>query len=253
MTGSRSRRAVHPPRRTAQPAPSGGDKGSAPVESGAILFPLLVLAHYRSFMFNARYGRPGGIPARYAPDDPARAVDGDASRQPTRETKEEARRDYERALAKFQASEGTIENAFWCVFAPSAVALTVKRHMRLRRLFGDRWQGEPTIRIHNATDWLTNAYPEITLLQHYCDTLAIKAAEVLRGTSKLIALEWLFSAHKLLLAAAEERARHASTPSAGGQRSPARAARGRSPAADGTNGDTTSAAGRRAVRRRARP
>ena len=57
------------------------------------------------------------------------------------EAKEEARRDYERSLAKFQASEGTIENAFWCVFAPSAVALTVKPHPRLRRLFGDRWPG----------------------------------------------------------------------------------------------------------------
>ena len=184
---------------------------------------------------------PAASPRATRPTIRRAGSSGDATRQPTRDAKEEARRDYEQALAKFQASEGTIENAFWCVFAPSAVALTVKRHVRLRRLFGDRWQGEPTIRLHSATDWLTNAYPEITLLQHHCDTLAIKAAEVLRGTAKFIALEWLFAEHKLLLAAAEERAKHASTPTAAVRGSAARAARRRSREADGTNGDTTSA------------
>jgi hypothetical protein len=212
-----------------------------PVESGAILFPLLVLAHYRAFILNARYGKPGGVPARYAPEDPVRGLDLDIDRQPTREAREEAQRDYERALDRFEASEGSIENAFWCVYAPSAVALTVKRRLRWSRLFGDRWQGEPAIRLHTATDWLTDAYPEITLLQHHCDTLAIKAAEVLRGTAKLIALEWLFAEHKLLLAAAEERAKRG-LPLTAAERAPAaRGARRGSGEADRTNGDTTPA------------
>jgi hypothetical protein len=188
--------------------PERRENGSGPVESGAMLFPLLVLAHYRHFMFNARYGRLGGIPARFGPEDP-RIPDGDVSRQPSRETRDEARRAYERVLRKFQATEGAIEQAYWCVHAPSAVALTVKRRMPMRRFPGIRLPVEPTIRIHTATDWLTSSFPELVLLQHHCDTLAIKAAEVLRGTAKRITLEWLFSEQKFLLSAAEERVKAA--------------------------------------------
>jgi hypothetical protein len=203
----------------------GREPGSAPVESGAMLFPLLVLAHYRTFMFDARYGRLGGIPARYAPDEQAGRPDGEGARQPTREAREEARHVYERALRKFQASEGTIRSVYWCVYAPSAVALTVKRRGPLRRVLGIRPPREPIVRIHTATDWLTSAFPEITLLQHHCDTLAMKAAEVLRGTAKVITLEWLFAEQKFLLAAAEEQARR-SAPVSDGERSPARGGRG---------------------------
>ena len=159
-----------PPRGGDAAGAGGGDSGSAPVESGAILFPLLVLAHYRSFMFNARYGRPGGIPARYAPDDPARGVDGDAARQPTREAKEEARRDYERSLAKFQASEGTIENAFWCVFAPSAVALTGETspapEASVRRSLAGRADHPLPQRDRLADECLSGDHPAPALLRY---------------------------------------------------------------------------------------
>ena len=63
------------------------------------------------------------------------------------------------------------------------------------------------MRLHRATDWLTASYRDIQALLHHCDILAIKAAEVLRGTAKQVALEWIFSEEQLLLAAAERRAK----------------------------------------------
>jgi hypothetical protein len=210
--------------------------GAGPVESGAILFPLLVLAHYRHFMLNARYGSPGGIPVRYAPEESAGGADGDSGRRPSREARDDARRAYERVLRKFQAGEGTIRSAYWCVYAPSAVALTVKHRTPWRRFPGVRISRDPIIRLHSATDWLTSAYPEITVLQHHTDTLAIKAAEVLRGTAKLITLQWLFEEHRFLLASAEERARRGSNATADGRDAAAPVAQGDARGDERSNG-----------------
>jgi hypothetical protein len=168
-----------------------------------LLFSSLVLAHYRYFILNARYGELGGIPLRYAPEE-ARVRDAEGSERPGTEASEEARREYEQALGTFVESEGNVESAYWCVFAPSGIALTrnarggVLEFLRLR---------EPPMRLHRESDWLTNAYADITLLLHHCDTVAAKVAKVLRGTAKRIALEWVFSEQRFLLAAAEERSR----------------------------------------------
>ena len=207
-------------------------RGRAPAASGAVLFPALVRAHYRYFVLDAGYGEPGGVPPRYAPN----GADPKPGRpRPRAEELERARADYERALADFQASEGTITDAYWCVVAPSAVALTVRPG---EHVLGVLWRRQPTIRVHRATDWLTNAYADIALLLHHSDTVAIKAAEVLRGSSKHIALEWVLSEQKFLLAAAEERARRelCADEDDSPRRSRGRAAKGEGETAAGNGG-----------------
>lgn len=162
--------------------------------SGAVLFPPLVLSHYRYFALHARYGEAGGIPTTYAPDrKPGAASTTD---------KAEAGKEYKDALAAFESSAGRVVDAYWCVVAPSAVALTEgPRH----RVLGFLWQSEAEMRLYRESDWLTNAYPDISILLHHCDTIALKSSAVLRGTAKRIALESAFTEEKFLLAAAEER------------------------------------------------
>jgi hypothetical protein len=177
-------------------AGAGDGRANGPVPSGAVLFPPLVLAHYRYFAFHARYGESGGIPSAFAPEGEGTAA--------TKTAKAEARTEYEEALIRFEESAGRITNAYWCVVAPSAVALTEGKSDRVLRWL---WKTEPEMRLYRESDWLTNAYPDISILLHHCDTIALKASAVLRGTAKRIALESAFTEEKFLLAAAEERRR----------------------------------------------
>jgi hypothetical protein len=177
------------------PPPSHGQTNGR-VPSGAVLFPPLVLAHYRYFAFHARFGESGGIPSSFAPGGETNAA--------TKAAKAEARKEYEEALVRFEESAGDITNAYWCVVAPSAVVLTEKPRHRVMRFL---WESEPEMRLYRESDWLTNAYPDISILLHHCDTIALKAAAVLRGTAKRIAMESAFTEEKFLLAAAEERRR----------------------------------------------
>jgi hypothetical protein len=186
---------TEPPRTGGEPRAKDG-RGNGLVPSGAVLFPPLVLAHYRYFAFHARYGESGGIPSTYAPEGEATAA--------TKAAKAEARKEYEDALARFEESTGRITNAYWCVVAPSAVALTEGLSHRVFRWL---WNTEPEMRLYRESDWLTNAYPDIAILLHHCDTIALKSSAVLRGTAKRIALESAFTEEKFLLAAAEERRR----------------------------------------------
>jgi hypothetical protein len=167
-----------------------------------MLFSTLVLAHYRYFILNARYGELGGIPKRYEPEG-AREVVGDGQTSASPQAREAARLEYESALKRFEKSEGRIQSAYWCVFAPSGVTVTEKPGARMLRF----WRHPPVVRLYRESDWLTNAYGDITLLLHHCDTIAMKAARVLRGTAMKIAIEWVFSQQRFLLAAAEERTR----------------------------------------------
>ena len=173
-----------------------GGRPNGPVQSGAVLFPPLVLAHYRYFAFHAHYGESGGIPSTFAPEGGSSAA--------TKAAKADARKEYEAALTRFEESAGRITSAYWCVVAPSAVALTEgPRH----RVWGFLWKSEAEMRLYRESDWLTNAYPDLSILLHHCDTIALKASAVLRGTAKQIALESAFTEEKFLLAAAEERRR----------------------------------------------
>lgn len=178
------------------------DGAATSMASGAMRFPELVLAHYRYFVLHARVvGSEGVLPPGFGPA--GLYPEGGNGERPSNQAIREAKREYESALEDFERLEGNVQSAYWCITAPSGVALTVRKGRDL----GFLRKREPVMRLHRATDWLTASYRDIQALLHHCDILAIKAAEVLRGTAKQVALEWIFSEEQLLLAAAERRAK----------------------------------------------
>lgn len=107
----------------------------------------------------------------------------------------EADAEFRRRLAAFEASEGQLVNAYWCMCEASGVALTAKPRGGLARLF----RLSPEIRFHAATDWVTRDSPEIANTLHTCETLAVRAGEILRGPTERIAMQWILAtaAHML--------------------------------------------------------
>lgn len=97
---------------------------------------------------------------------------------------------YRRALAEFEEREGKIISCQWSITDASAVALTCKEGWGPLRWLGK----EPTLRLHRVTDWVlsTETAPLADVL-HRCDTLAIRASEVLRGASERIAMQLIVS------------------------------------------------------------
>ena len=112
----------------------------------------------------------------------------------------EADEEYRRRLAAFEASEGRLVNAYWCVCEASAVALTAKPRGGFARLF----RLSPEIRFHSATDWVTRDSPEIANILHTCETLAVRAGEILRGPTERIAMQWILATAGHLLGFADE-------------------------------------------------
>ena len=170
----------------------GRDEGRSTASSGDPAFSELVLAHDRWMLAHWPYRRPRPTHAPFAPsawpdNEPGEDVDG----------RDAVERDYREKLEAFERREGKIVQAYWCISAPSAVALT-------ERPARQAWRREPRIRLHRASDWLTNGHPTVSELLHHCDTLAIKIGEILRGTAKRIALEWVFSAEGYLLGIADQ-------------------------------------------------
>jgi hypothetical protein len=133
-----------------------GGEGWTSAQSGSICFPEVVRAHYN-------WERS--------------------------QTEPELERAYRRKLEEFQSLEGELRYVYWATRRPSAVALTVKRRGRILSFLLDN---DTVIRLHRATDWLARER-RIADLMHHCDTLAIKASEVLRGTSERIAMQWIYT------------------------------------------------------------
>ncbi len=170
---------------------------------GALLFPELVLAHHRWFVANARYGDPAGVPARYAPPGWPRkppSLDENAI------GKAEAR--YREKVDEFQRVAGVIVNAHWCATIPSAVALTKRER---GRVLGFLRRRDPQLLLYRATDWVTERNDEAARILYHCDTLALKVSDILRGTTKRIAMEWIFAEASYLLGVLEPDAHDAST------------------------------------------
>lgn len=116
--------------------------------------------------------------------------------------------EYEHTLKRFQAEEGEILEAYWCVRTPSAVALTEKRQTRQEWLFG-----EHRIRLHRLSNWLMpRTAQKLVFLLHDCDQLAIKSEEILRGTPKRIALRSVFEVESNVLAFLERTGGRPSAP-----------------------------------------
>jgi hypothetical protein len=102
---------------------------------------------------------------------------------------------YRSAVAAFEAEHGRILESYWSTTNASAVAVTVKPAPRPLRWLGK----DPRVRFHRATDWVTKEAPEIAEVMQRCDTLAIRAQEVLRDTTERIALQRIYSVASHLL------------------------------------------------------
>jgi hypothetical protein len=117
----------------------------------------------------------------------------------------EAEAEYRRRLAAFEARHGRLINAYWCTSEASAVALTSRRGGRIARAC----RRQPETRFHAATDWVVRDSPEVANILHTCETLAMRAGEVLRGPTERIAMQWILAVagHLLGFLDAKDRSR----------------------------------------------
>jgi len=104
--------------------------------------------------------------------------------------------EYRARLAEFERQEGELSSVYWSTRNASAVALTVKTVGMRRHAFAET---EVEVRLHRVTDWVTKNAEPIAELLHECDLLAIRAGEILRGTSERIALQWIYSVQEHML------------------------------------------------------
>jgi hypothetical protein len=102
---------------------------------------------------------------------------------------------YQAKLKAFVATNGRLVEAYWCTRQPSAVAVTERTERSWRRL----WLAQHVVSFHSETDWITSECPEIADQVYASRALAVKIQEVLRGTSELIAMQWLVSAVERVL------------------------------------------------------
>ena len=112
-----------------------------------------------------------------------------------------AEAEYREKLDRFVAENGRILNAYWCTSEASGVALTEQPGSRV---WGFLWRRRPSIRLHSATDWVTRRAPDIGHGLHTCETLSIRVAEVLSGTSERIAMQWILAVAGYLLGVVDQ-------------------------------------------------
>lgn len=101
-----------------------------------------------------------------------------------------AEKRYRQAEAQFEAEHGKIVSSYWCTDDASAVALTIKRRPFLLA---------DTVQLHWATDWATRDKPKLMTLLYETESLAVRVQEVLRDTSRRIAIQSLFNVISYLL------------------------------------------------------
>ena len=118
-------------------------------------------------------------------------------RRPYTGAAEERYREFE---ARFEEQYGKIVSSYWCTAEASGIVLTIKRRPFLLA---------DSVRLHWATDWSTRDKPKLMTLLYECECLAVKVQEVLRDTSRRLAIQSLFNVTSFVLAFAEtERARN---------------------------------------------
>jgi hypothetical protein len=106
---------------------------------------------------------------------------------------------YRHALARFERAHGRIIDAYWCSDVDSAAALTERRAVsRLRK---------PRLHFHRASNWATKNESHAARLLHRCDVIAIKAEEVLRGSTHRICMQLVMAGAKHLLALVDKPSR----------------------------------------------
>jgi hypothetical protein len=142
--------------------------GSTCAEVGAPFFSDLVRAHFRR--------------------EAERVDNGVAS--------PDAEAQFQEKLAEFERQEGKLAAVYWSSKTASAIALTIGVPRSMRNPVAET---EMEIRIHRVTDWLTRDATPLANVLHDCDLLAIRAGEILRGTSERIAMRWIFSVQEHVL------------------------------------------------------
>ena len=146
-------------------------------EIGSATFPELVFAHFlrqREVYTAVQEGAPA-----------ERALHGPAQEE------------YDRCLKSFTRRHGEIVDAYWCTHEISGVALTERPRWGWRGIWPHR---EIVTRLHQATDWATKNAQPIASELHACESLAIRANEVLLGTSERIVMQLLLALAGRLLA-----------------------------------------------------
>jgi hypothetical protein len=101
---------------------------------------------------------------------------------------------YREFVDRFEDQNGPIVSQYWCTTEASGIALTIKRRPLLLA---------DTVRLHWATDWSTKDKPKLMRLLYECETLAVKVQEVLRDTSRRLAIQSLFNVISFVLAFSE--------------------------------------------------
>jgi len=146
-------------------------------ETGVATFPELVFAHFlrQREVYTAVHE---GAPAERALHGPAQV-------------------EYQRCLSSFTRRHGEIVDAYWCTHEISGVALTERAKWGWRGIWPHR---ETVTRLHQATDWATKNAQPIASELHACESLAIRANEVLLGTSERIVMQLLLALTGRLLA-----------------------------------------------------
>jgi hypothetical protein len=109
----------------------------------------------------------------------------------------EAEEEYKAKLADFQDKEGTLQSIYWSTQNASAVALTIGNDVRSKR--NPFAETDMRVELHRVTDWVTKNAEEVAELLHECDTLAIRAREILRGTTQRITLQLIYSVEEHVL------------------------------------------------------
>jgi hypothetical protein len=178
-----------------------GEQAASPAPSltGSMLFPDLVWAHWswQQAVRPHEFRSPRRLRTLLRGSDRRRSLrDASSNGRPgplSDEEVEQLRQDYLASVAEFQAAEGSIVNAFWCVGEASAAVMT--EWERPRRLFGKC----SSFRIHRVTDWMTAEAPDIADVLHHADALAIKVNQVLPPVPRRIAMEWIFAEQSYLL------------------------------------------------------
>jgi hypothetical protein len=101
---------------------------------------------------------------------------------------------YREFETRFEEEHGRIVSSYWCRGEASGIALTIKRRPLLLA---------DVVRLHWATDWATKDRPKLMKLLYECETLSVRVQEVLRDTSRRIAIQSLFNVISFLLGFAE--------------------------------------------------
>jgi hypothetical protein len=108
----------------------------------------------------------------------------------------ETETEFHHKLERFEHDEGKLAAIYWSTRTASAVAMTIGKPRSGRNPIAET---EMQIRLHRVTDWLVKDQSLLANVLHDCDLLAIRAGEILRGTSERIAMRWIFSVQEHVL------------------------------------------------------